>query len=160
MESRKREREVSRARTARCTKTQYRPPPGRDDRDTGDDGQKGSAEELWWTVAPGEAISRKRGGRQTHFGESRPWALTGDRWRLPPLDMCLLLRLLTMMRLEKLKQRKQMKATDGAHIRLRPSPPFLGAVANISLDMTAMVPMKRLMSTNSTGRREPPTHRL
>jgi hypothetical protein len=65
-----------------------------------------------------------------------------------------------MIRLEKLKQQKQMKATDEAHIRLRPSPPFLGAVANISLDMTAMVPMKRLMSTNSTGRREPPTHCL
>jgi hypothetical protein len=35
----------------------------RDDGDGGSGGQRGGMEELWWTVALGEAINRKRGGK-------------------------------------------------------------------------------------------------
>jgi hypothetical protein len=123
----------------------------RGDGDGGGGGWRGGTEELPWTMALSKAINWKRRGRRTHFGGSRPLALTRDGRRWAPLDVCLLLLLLTRTRHEKLKQRKWSKAMDGGRIRLRRSPPFSGTVVDISLDMTTVVLMTRLMNTYSTG---------
>jgi hypothetical protein len=135
--------------TSAMTLTSSPSSPQHGDGDGGSGGRRGGVEELRRTTTPGKAINRKRGGGEPILGV--PAALIRDDQRLALLDVCLHLRLLTRTGWEKLKQQKWSKVTDRARIRLCQSPPFSGAVVDISLDMTPMVLMVRLTNTNNTG---------
>jgi hypothetical protein len=127
--------------TSAMTLTSSPSSPQRSDGDGGSGGRRGGVEELRRTTT----INRKRGGGEPILGV--PAALIGDDQRLALLDVCLHLRLLTRTGWEKLKQQKWSKVTERARIRLCQSPPFSGAVTDISLNMTLMV---RLTNTNNT----------